>query len=324
MFHRPNFLLFTFYFLLKLCYNISVKRYALIGCDIGYTRSPFVHGEICRLAGADTEYGVLDFPPEELPERIRYLRENYDGFNVTKPYKADVIKYLDGLDIIAESIGAANTVARTADGKLFGYNTDIAGFVGSLEYHGIGLCGKRVLILGAGGAARAAIVALGGLSEVKIWNRTYETALRLTETAREWKMEGRELGITAVKELPSDCYAIINCTSAGLHNQHTARNESQMTKNKIKSIHRPQTTDHQPPIKDDCPLPRDFEFGAGQVAIDLIYNPRETEFLRRAKAAGLKTANGAAMLFYQALRAQGIWQGAAIDASEAENIIEWV
>ena len=133
-----------------------MKRFALIGCGIGYTRSPFIHSKIVKRAGADldTVYDVFDIPPQELPERIEYIKQNCDGFNVTKPYKTEIVKYLDRLDKSADTTGAVNTAARRPNGKWIGYNTDGAGFADSLAYHKIDLRNKNALILGAGGAAR--------------------------------------------------------------------------------------------------------------------------------------------------------------------------
>ncbi|GHU98950.1 shikimate dehydrogenase (NADP+) [Clostridia bacterium] len=262
-----------------------MKRFALIGREIAFTRSPFVHGEICRLAGVPAVYDVFDFPPEEFPERAAHLRATYDGFNITKPYKIEIGKYLDKLDISAEAAGAVNTVTRTPDGKLIGHNTDAAGFADSLIYHSIQLKDRDVLILGAGGGARAVAQALRKMCpRVVLWNRTYENAAAVADALGDH--------VTATRELPkSGYYAVINCTSAGLK-------------------------------AGECPVPADFPFRAFKAAADIIYNPRETEFLKLAKRAGLKTANGAAMLFYQALRAEYLWQGITLPTEKVRRVVE--
>ncbi|MDR1092683.1 MAG: shikimate dehydrogenase [Clostridiales bacterium] len=263
-----------------------MKCHALIGYGIDYTRSPFVHGEICRLADAPAFYDIFDFPPSELPERAAYLRQYCDGFNVTKPYKTEIIRYLDKLDPSAAAAGAVNTVSRAADGRLIGHNTDAAGFWDGLIYHSIRLQGRAALILGAGGGARAVAEALRKkCSALMIYNRTYEKAVQVAA-----ELKGGN--ITATRELPKGgFYAVVNCTSAGLR-------------------------------AGESPALPDFDFRSCKAAVDIIYNPRETVFLSLARQSGLKTANGAAMLFYQALRAENLWQGITLSEDKVRGVIE--
>ena len=251
------------------------QRYALIGKDIGYSASQRIHDAIFSALKVDGKYDVIDADGDFIGNLRQNMRD-CAGFNVTKPYKTLIIPCLDELDVSAKCCGAVNTVV-IRDGKWKGYNTDGAGFLDSLKCHGVKLKGKRILILGAGGAARAVAAALLNsryqFASVSVYNRT-------AEKARLLKKELRNKRIKVLKSLP-DGYKtdiVVNCTSAGQRG-------------------------------DICPLPDGFDYRQLSCCIDLIYNPKQTVLLRNAAAAGVKTANGAAMLAFQAVRAEKLWQG---------------
>ncbi|MFP4177726.1 MAG: shikimate dehydrogenase family protein [Acholeplasmataceae bacterium] len=137
-----------------------MKRFELIGKSIGYSRSPFVHGILAKTYGLSYDYGIRDIDEEGLEPAMAAIRKGeVDGYNVTVPYKEKVIPLLDRIDAVAARIGAVNTIYRE-ENDLVGANTDYAGFLSMLDYYGLDVSGKRVYVLGNGGAARAVYVAL--------------------------------------------------------------------------------------------------------------------------------------------------------------------
>ncbi len=129
-----------------------MSKYALLGYPLGHTMSPPIHKRLFELDGKpDSEYEVCEIPPEKLAERSEYLN-SLNGYNITIPYKVDIIKYLDGLDESAKRYNSVNCVVNR-DGKNIGYNTDCSGFLRSLEAGGAKL-GGRVLQIGCGGVGR--------------------------------------------------------------------------------------------------------------------------------------------------------------------------
>lgn len=140
-----------------------MKITGLLGCGISYSRSPEIHNEYYKLKGYSFKYSIFDIEKEELPNFIRKLNKNkVAGFNVTIPYKIEIMKYLNDVSKPALEIGAVNTVAVNKD-KLLGYNTDYEGFIGSLKKNNICIKDMKVLILGSGGVARTVYKALTDL-----------------------------------------------------------------------------------------------------------------------------------------------------------------
>lgn len=177
-----------------------MKRFALLGHDIGYSLSPTIHGMVYEHYGLDATYTLMDVPKEKLGAAIETLKREYDGFNITKPYKVDILPYLDDRN----GYDSVNTVVNR-DGRSIGYSTDGDGFVRHFTEF-FDAKGKNVLVLGAGGVARIivpALIDLGG--RVFVYNRTPERAKALCERTGATVWTG---------EKPS---YIVNCTSCGLH-----------------------------------------------------------------------------------------------------------
>lgn len=181
------------------------KRYALLGENISYSLSPKVHGYILQKLGLAAEYDIIDCAKEKLEATVDKLRLEYNGFNITKPYKSDIISYLD---CNKSEFDAVNTV-QNSEGKLIGYNTDYYGFLKDFEMLNVkNINKKKVLVLGAGGVSRVVIAAFKNIgADVAIFNRTYLKAEQLSR-------------IYDVKAI-ADCNGlrpqiIVNCTSAGL------------------------------------------------------------------------------------------------------------
>jgi shikimate dehydrogenase len=184
-----------------------LKKYALIGRKIEYSYSAIVHKEIALSAGIELDYTVMSVEPQGFIGAVDRLKNAYDGFNITKPYKSEILPYLYKNHSVT---GAVNTVSID-DGELIGYNTDGIGFLQSLKYHNIKI-GKDVLILGAGGAARTLAYELDKLTDVYICNRTPE---KVTSIINELNLKNTHIA-DLDKLSPS---LIINATTLGLNNE---------------------------------------------------------------------------------------------------------
>jgi shikimate dehydrogenase len=209
---------------------------------------------------------------------MRVLLGDFHGFNVTIPYKRDILEYLDEVDDCALSCGTVNTVVSATR---TGYNTDGAGFSLMLSSAGITVKNKKILILGIGGAGRSVAVALKKMgAQVYAYRRDRNELLEACE----------QLGLFPVFDPETGGFEmIINCTGVGMHD-----------------------TIGVSPIGERA-------FRGAEWAVDLIYRPKESEFLRIAKAQNLKTLNGEAMLFYQAYYADCLYLDRLASEMEAQN-----
>lgn len=266
----------------------STGMYCLIGDPVEKSLSPEIHNYSFELNKIDGVYVALEVKPERLEQAVLGIKSlGIKGVNVTIPHKVEVIKYLDELDKEAELLGAVNTI-RNVDGRLKGYNTDGRGFVELLKSKGVELEGKRVLMLGAGGASRAIAISLGleRVSEISIFNRTEEKARVLAEEISE-KLCNLKVGYRV--EDPSDYDIVVNCTSVGMY-----PNENQ--------------------------VPFDIEkLSKNCTVADIVYKPLKTKFLEQAEARGHKTVEGLGMLVNQALLSEEIWTGRKV---EKESVVE--
>jgi len=274
----------------------------LIGNPIEHTVSPVLQNSLFSMMGIDGIYIPVKVPDGMLEDAVNGLKASgFTGFNVTIPYKEDVLRFLDEINEEVELLGAANTIRCSGD-KLYGYNTDGDGFLRAFrEQTGGGFEGKLVGILGAGGTARAltAKIATVGAEKVTVINRTPERAQELSLNVNrvlEAKGYGKITGHVALdsKEAADaleECDVIINTTSAGMY-----------------------------PKVDNSPLSDDFKFRREQIVYDVIYNPAETKLLAHAKKSGCRTANGAGMLFYQGVRAFEIWMGIDIPGNKLRDL----
>lgn len=266
--------------------NGETKLLGVIGNPIEHSISPVLHNTISRYFGLNLTYVPLKVEASALEYAIKGLRAlNFLGFNVTVPYKTDVIKFLDDTSKEAIMMGAVNTI-KNIDGRLFGYNTDAEGFSRSFkDESGSGFAGKTVVMIGAGGAARAMAVriALEGAKKIYIMNRTVSSAENIAGIINNNIGQVAEcLGMDDKKaaELFYRGDIIVNTTSVGMHPDVTS-----------------------------SPVGSGFVFRPGQVVFDAVYNPPVTRFLRGAAENGCKTVNGLGMLFYQGIFAYEIWTG---------------
>lgn len=262
---------------------------SLIGNPIEHTISPQIHNTISRQLGLDLTYIPFKVEKHNLYDAVNGLKAlGVIGFNVTIPYKSDVIEFLDEVSKDALLIGAVNTVKNT-DGKLYGHNTDAEGFYRSFrEETGTSFKGKLVVVLGAGGAARAIAVkiAMEGAAKVYIANRTAERAKNIadiinrniSDTAEQCELIGNPF-----RDIFHGSEIIVNTIPLGMY-----------------------------PDVDCMPVDEAIGFMPGQVVFDAVYNPPKTKFLRIAEQSGCKIVNGFGMLLYQGISAYEIWTGVKI------------
>lgn len=258
-------------------------KFALIGEKLSHTFSPFIHNEILKHIGLNGSYGVLEFAKDCMPNIINDLKyQFYRGVNVTIPYKTDIIPYLDEISPEAQKIGAINTISFISN-KAIGYNTDYFGFAKLLNFNGIDVEGKKALILGTGGVSRAVIRYLedNNIKSIKLASRNIDNAKN--------KYYGYEIYNYNELNKLEKIDIVINCTPVGMHGT---------IKSNIEEF--------------NTPIDKSF-LTKFEIAIDLIYNPIETVFLKQARELGLKTANGLYMLTAQAVKSQEIWNDIDID-----------
>jgi shikimate dehydrogenase len=242
----------------------------------------------------DWRYLTLEVPPEQLGDAIRGLRAlGFRGGNITKPHKCKVIQHLDATSEAAALMGAVNCINRDGE-RLIGENTDGKGFVQSLRTVA-DPAGKRVAILGAGGAARAIAVelALSGVGEVTIVNRTRERGQELVDLlAGKLKLPATLAAWEDDYSVPEGIDVLINATSVGLFEPEARVNVD------VESL--------------QAPL----------VVADVVFNPPETRLLRDARQRGCTVLDGLGMLVNQAVIGFEIWTGIAPDAAVMREALE--
>lgn len=264
----------------------KTKLMGVIGNPIEHSISPQLHNTINTKLDLDFIYVPFRVEQHQLEHAVNGLRAlNFIGFNVTVPYKKDVIKYIDDVSKEALLMGAVNTV-KMMDGKLYGYNTDAEGFSRSFkEEAGTGFKDKTVVMIGAGGAARsmAVKIAFEGAKCIYIINRTISKATEISDIVNNnvsnvVKCYSPE--DDCVEEILSQSEIIINTTSVGMY-----------------------------PDIETSPVGENVKFAANQIIYDVVYNPVKTKFLKNAEDQGCKIINGLGMLFYQGVFAYEIWTG---------------
>lgn len=261
-------------------------RLGIFGFPVAHSKSPEMHRAAARALGIPLDYDRFEVAPADLAvEVVRKHDEGIHGYNLTVPHKETVMALLDDVTPEARAIGAVNTVVRTDDGYL-GYNTDAPGLVKSLKEAGVGVAEARVVVLGAGGAARAAIVGLAeaGAGEIAVLARRPEQSEALVES-----LAGHvECTIEAAPLSEADWHfdsatLVIQATSATLESNPRANEFAAMLPIGV--------------------LPPDA------VVVDLVYKPLKTSVLARAEARGLKIVDGLGMLLHQGAIAFEMWTG---------------
>jgi shikimate dehydrogenase len=265
-----------------------VTRLGVLGWPVAHSRSPAMHNAALAAVGLDSwRYQRLPVPPHLLEETARALGlAGFLGANVTIPHKAAALALVDEAGEAAREIGAANTLTFGPDGGVSGENTDGPGLVEAL---GDLARGRRGLVLGAGGSARAAVWALkrAGASEVDVWNRTGERAIALA----------RELGARAVSR-PEAAEVLVNCTSVGLEKPSYQGLEDV-------SLERSATQDE---ALNQLGMTFD-QLGEYANVVDLVYRSGSTPLLAAARAHGSRTLDGLEILVAQGALSFELWTG---------------
>ena len=197
------------------------KTFAVIGDPIDHSLSPNIHSAAFRELNLESSYIAYRIPKGELGDGVESLKKiKIDGFNVTIPHKVEMMKYLDKMDESCSIIGAVNTVTNS-EGILKGYNTDMDGFLDPFKKKEIKILDTKILLLGAGGAARAIVagVAKEKANHITIANRTLENANNLAQFANKIGLDADAITIESVGNNLEDYDIIINATSIGLKNE---------------------------------------------------------------------------------------------------------
>ena len=269
-----------------------MKQVGLVGYPVSHSLSPRMQQAAFDALNIEVDYVLWETPPDKLADKIASLRSSAMlGANVTIPYKEDVVQLVDECDPVAARIGAINTIVNR-DGRLFGYNTDAPGFITALiefDAYPFICAGKKVVILGTGGAARAAAVGLleEGVGEVVLLGRTeahLQNILRHLSTLsvkihRTTQIKGALFGYPEASEFLSNADLVVNATPIGLK------------------------VDDSTLLLDVNVLP------ITALVMDMIFNPSLTPLLRTARAHGCQVLNGLSMLLYQGALAFELWTG---------------
>lgn len=269
------------------------KLFGLLGHPVGHSMSPTMHNDQFSFLGLDGYYHAFDVHPDELENAVKGIRAlGLSGFNVTIPHKVEIMKYLDEIDEEALQIGAVNTVVNRG-GKLYGYNTDGKGFAVSLQnLAGAHFLNQKMLIVGAGGAARGIFVTLArmGAKTIDIANRTVEKAEGLI-AENPYPIQSSARSIKEAEENLHEYQIIINTTSVGMS-----------------------------PKIEELPLQL-TNMKPGTILSDIIYNPLETKWLKEGKAIGALTQNGVGMFVGQGALAFEMWTKEKPDYTRMEQVV---
>ncbi|WP_160721819.1 shikimate dehydrogenase [Bacillus sp. USDA818B3_A] len=270
------------------------KLFGVLGNPIGHSMSPVMHNDLFSLYNLNAIYLPFEVKEGDLLDAVKGLKAiGAGGFNVTVPHKSKVIPFLDEVDELAASIGAVNTVVNEA-GKLIGYNTDGLGFLRGLHAIVPDVREKRILVIGAGGAARAIFFTLAKENpiQIDIANRTVENAARLIEEC-PYSTSSKALTNEEADKHLGEYDLLIQTTMVGMA---------------------PKINDQPLGLKN---------LRENSVVCDIIYNPLETSFLREAKENGAIVQNGMDMFVYQGALAFEKWTGIFPDIQRMkDNVLE--
>lgn len=259
----------------------------LIGHPLGHSLSPDIHRRLFSLSGVIGEYDLTDIPKELLAEKTEYLK-TLDGFNITIPYKTDIIPYLSSLDETAERYGAVNCVS-VKDGKMTGYNTDCTGFIRSLEKKGLSLSGKT-LLLGCGGVGRmmaCEFLLHGADLTVAVLPEEIKAAEEVVLSMKN----GEKAKVISLSDISGEFDLCANATPVGMF-----------------------------PKVDFSPVTEEIVSSCKSV-FDVIYNPVKTKLMKMFEAEGKKSVGGMDMLVLQAVAAHEIWYDAEFRQNDIDSII---
>lgn len=262
------------------------NKFGLIGYPLGHSLSKVIHEAGFKSLGINAAYDILETPPDDLVDRIKWLKGNgYKGFNVTIPLKLPISLFVNEVDNYADLARAVNTVYVEADKSLKAYNTDVIGFRRAIPKD-IDLRGKKVAILGTGGAAHAACIALTecGVQEIAFFTRNIPNSIDLMNYVRR-KFPAINFNVYQIENIRNlgEYSMLVNTTPIGMLGK--AGDMMPVETYALESLNR------------------------DAVVYDVIYNPKKTVLIRAAEKLNLRTITGLDMFIYQAVAAQEIWFG---------------
>ena len=263
----------------------KTRLIGIIGWPVEHSLSPAMNNAAFSALGLDYCYVPLPVAPGRLKGAVEGLQAlGFVGANVTVPHKEAVMAHLDEVTSEARAIGAVNTIV-IQDGRFIGYNTDWRGFLAALRDGGFAPEGKRAVVLGAGGAARAVVYALGtAKAEIVILNRTLSRAEALVRGLSPLfpliSLVPLPLNEEILLEQAAVAHLLVNATPLGMW-----------------------------PEVEGSPWPEGLAFPSHLTVFDLVYNPRRTKLLDQAEAAGAKAISGLGMLVHQGAEAFRLWTG---------------
>lgn len=270
----------------------------LIGNPVEHTLSPVIHNTLAEEFGHNLVYVPFKVEAEHVEEAVKGAYAlNILGCNVTVPHKSAVLPFLKDIDPLAERIGAVNTLVRT-EGGFKGYNTDLPGLYRAMVSDGVQIAGEQILLLGAGGVARAAamLMAEKGARRIVLINRTLEKAQTVAEEIRQI-YPGVLVEAAGLSELSrfkeKKAYLAIQATNLGMY----------------------------PKTEETLIQDPDF-YQAIHTGYDMIFNPADTRFMQLVRAQGGRAYNGLKMLLYQGIIAYELWNQVSVNDSLAEQIYE--
>lgn len=274
----------------------KTRTCGLIGNPVEHTLSPVIHNNLAQMLEMNLTYVPFLVEQDGLSKAVEGAYElNILGMNVTVPHKSAVIASLKEIDELAEKIGAVNTLVR-CEGGYKGFNTDMTGLLRAMQTEDIHIKGEDVLLLGAGGAARAVafLCAQGGAKKIYICNRTMQKAEAIVQEIKAQTAADIEAAAYEdIVSLPGDKFLAVQCTSVGLH-----------------------------PNVEDVVLADGPVYDRIHTGVDLIYRPYETQFMKLVKVHGGKTMNGLKMLLYQGIIAFELWNGCDVTQEQAEAVLQ--
>lgn len=277
--------------------NGKTRTCGLIGNPVEHTLSPLIHNTLAQKLGHNLVYVPFLVEEGKVETAVRGAYAlNLLGMNVTVPYKSEVIKSLSELDSLAASIGAVNTLVRTDDGYK-GYNTDMEGLYRAMRSEGIQIEGEEMLLLGAGGAARAVafLCASKGASRVYMLNRSYEKAVQVADEVNTTLHTQCivPMRLEDYTKLPERKFLAIQGTSVGLY-----------------------------PNVEEAVIRDEAFYQKIHTGFDLIYKPAKTKFMSLVEQAGGKAYHGLKMLLYQGIIAYELWNDVAVSEEDTRQIYE--
>ena len=271
--------------------NTQIPGFGLLGHPLGHSMSPFIHQALFALSGRPQPYALHDVAPEDLKTQVPKLLAG-QGFNITIPYKVEIIPFLTQLSEKAGLYQSVNTV-EIKDGRYIGYNTDVDGFLHGIRSLGVELSQGPVLMLGSGGVANmiaTEVVLAGSPLTIAVRKEDVKQAAALKERLLKIKPEAEIT--TCLLDEPNGSYRLlVNATPVGMY-----------------------------PNTQSCPVTPDI-IRQAEAVFDLVYNPFETQLVQTAKSLGLPAGGGLSMLVWQAAVAHEIWFGDSFTDQQIQQVI---